>query len=53
MTEAKTVRFQNGHGYGHGVGLCQWCRQAEAKAGVAGEAIALEAYKGAKLIRAY
>lgn len=53
VTEASAVRFQNGHGWGHGVGLCQWCAQAEAKAGEGHERIVLGAYKGATLKRVY
>src|SRR5688500_8232647 len=47
------VRFYEGHGYGHGVGMCQWCCQARALAGWAHEDIVLRAYPGAKLVKAY
>lgn len=47
------VRFYDGHGYGHGVGMCQWCAQGQALAGWRHEDIVIDAYPGAKLIRAY
>lgn len=53
VNEAQTIRFINGHGYGHGVGLCQWCAQRQAQSGWNYEQIILAAYPGAKLIRAY
>jgi stage II sporulation protein D len=48
-----SVMFYDGHGAGHGVGLCQWCAQARAIAGQTCEQILLEAYPHAKLIPAY
>src|SRR5687768_7437751 len=48
-----TVRFYEGHGFGHGVGMCQWCCQARALAGWAHEDIVLRSYPGAKLVKAY
>lgn len=47
------IRFYDGHGYGHGVGLCQWCAQGQAQSGWRHEDIVLDAFPGAKLIRAY
>jgi stage II sporulation protein D len=47
------IRFVDGHGFGHGVGLCQWCAQAQAEAGVRHEDIVIGAYPGATLQRAY
>ena len=47
------VRFIDGHGYGHGVGMCQWCAQRMAETGTPHEDIVLKSYPGAKLIRAY
>jgi stage II sporulation protein D len=47
------VRFENGRGHGHGVGMCQWCVQAQALKGVPHEQILLSAYPGSRLIRAY
>lgn len=51
--DANAIRFDDGHGFGHGVGMCQWCAQAQAKKGVKHEDIVLSAYKGSKLVRAY
>lgn len=47
------IRFIDGHGFGHGVGLCQWCAQREALSGWRHEDIVVTAYPGSKLIRAY
>jgi peptidoglycan hydrolase-like amidase len=47
------VRFVEGHGNGHGVGMCQWCSEIRAEAGVRHEDIVLAAYPRAKLVRAY
>jgi stage II sporulation protein D len=51
--EEKVIRFVDGHGFGHGVGLCQWCAQAQAESGVPHEQIVLDAFRGATLQRAY
>jgi stage II sporulation protein D len=47
------IHFIGGRGYGHGVGLCQYCAEARAKAGMRHEDILLAAYPGARLLRAY
>jgi stage II sporulation protein D (peptidoglycan lytic transglycosylase) len=51
--EGDVVWLTDGHGYGHGVGMCQWCAQGQAMAGWRHEDIAVDAYPGSKLIRAY
>jgi len=48
-----SVRFFDGHGYGHGVGMCQWCAEARAEAGWSCVRILTEAFPQAKLIPAY
>ena len=53
VTEADTIRFAEGHGYGHGVGMCQWCAQSQAEVGMRGEEIVLRSFPGARLVRAY
>ena len=53
VDEGAAIRFTDGHGYGHGVGLCQWCAQHQAVAGWSHESILLDAYPQAKLMRAY
>lgn len=53
VADGNAIRFQDCHGFGHGVGLCQWCAESQAKRGVPHERIVTEAYKGSKLIRAY
>ena len=42
--------FFSGQGWGHGVGLCQWCSQEMAALGYDHEAILTHYYQGAKLI---
>ena len=53
VSEASSIRFQNGHGFGHGVGMCQWCIEAEGRQGVPHEKIVLDAFKGAVLVKGY
>lgn len=50
---ADTIRFEDGHGFGHGVGLCQWCAETEARRGERASQIVLAAFPSAKLLRAY
>jgi stage II sporulation protein D len=51
-----TVQLRNGRaffagqGWGHGVGLCQWCSQGMAELGYDYETILSHYYQGAKLI---
>jgi stage II sporulation protein D len=53
INEGAFVRFVNGHGSGHGVGLCQWCAQRRAELGMRYDDIVLAAYPGAVVLRAY
>jgi stage II sporulation protein D len=53
ITDSDSIRFVEGHGLGHGVGLCQWCSQRRAEEGMRHEDIVLAAYPHAKLVRAY
>ncbi|MDB5325227.1 MAG: hypothetical protein JWM57_796 [Phycisphaerales bacterium] len=48
-----TIRFTDGHGFGHGVGACQWCMQARALAGEDYRRIVTAAFPQAVLIAAY
>jgi stage II sporulation protein D len=50
---ADVIRFVEGHGNGHGVGLCQYCSEARAEAGMRHEDIVLSAFPRARLVRAY
>lgn len=52
-TSDTSVVFFDGHGYGHGVGMCQWCAQQQAAAGETYDQIVLAAYPQARLARAY
>lgn len=47
------VRFFNGHGFGHGVGMCQWCAQRRAELGMDYRQIVLLAYPRSTLVKAY
>lgn len=51
--DASSVTFYEGHGYGHGVGMCQWCAEAHATEGQNFAQILVDAYPQAKLVRAY
>jgi stage II sporulation protein D len=53
INDSDRVRFIEGHGWGHGVGMCQWCAQARAESGLSHEDIVLGAYPTAVLVRAY
>lgn len=53
VNEADDIRLVDGHGFGHGVGLCQWCAEHKASHGVRPEAIVTSAYPHSRLIRAY
>ena len=53
VNEPDSIRFAEGHGWGHGVGLCQWCAETQAEEGMRGEEIVLRSFPGAKLVRAY
>ena len=47
------VRLTDCHGWGHGVGMCQWCAQAQAQAGDDYRKIVLDAFPTAKILLAY
>jgi len=47
------IRFVNGHGSGHGVGMCQWCAERRAEMGMKYDQIVDAAYPGAIVLRAY
>jgi stage II sporulation protein D len=47
------IRFENGHGFGHGVGACQWCMQARALAGESYQQIVLQAFPKSVMVTAY
>jgi len=52
-TKANSITFFDGHGCGHGVGMCQYCAQAKALQGERAEQILAEAYPSSRLARAY
>lgn len=49
---ADQVRIR-GRGWGHGVGLCQWCAQGMAEAGQDWAGMLREFYPGAQVVKAY
>jgi len=53
INDPEAVRFVEGHGLGHGAGMCQWCAQTRADAGMRHEDIVLAAYQRARLVKAY
>ena len=53
ITDSDSIRFVEGHGFGHGVGFCQYCAQRRAELGMSAEEIVEAAYLKSKLIQAY
>jgi stage II sporulation protein D len=53
INDANAVRFVEGHGFGHGVGMCQWCAEIRARDGMRHEDIVVAAYPMSRLVKAY
>ncbi len=53
VNDPDKIRFVDGHGAGHGVGLCQWCAEVQAEHGVPHEQIIARAFPRSRLVRAY
>ena len=53
VNEGTAIRFSEGHGFGHGVGLCQWCAQQEALTGVPYDEIVQQAFPKSVVVKAY
>jgi stage II sporulation protein D len=53
INDSSQIRFVEGHGWGHGVGMCQWCAEKRAEDGLRHEDIILAAFPTAVLVRAY
>jgi stage II sporulation protein D len=51
--EPREIRFVNGHGFGHGVGMCQWCAQRRAELGMGFRDIVVLSYPQSKVVTAY
>jgi stage II sporulation protein D len=49
----RDIRLVNGHGFGHGVGLCQWCAQRRAELGMQFEQIVTLSYPRSTIVKAY
>lgn len=52
-TQHNQVRFEDGRGFGHAVGLCQWGSEGLARAGRSAAQILAFYYPGSRLVRAY
>ena len=50
-TDGADIVFENGRGFGHGVGLCQWGMQGLARRGWKAGAILHHYYPGCRLVR--
>ena len=48
-----SISFDDGHGFGHGVGACQWCMQAKALAGTPPRQIVIDLYPQSTVVEAY
>jgi len=53
INDPDVVRFVDGHGWGHGVGMCQWCAQRRAELTMSPEDIVLTAFQRSVLRKAY
>ncbi len=53
VDENDRVRFLEGRGFGHGVGLCQWGMEGQARIGRSASDILHFYYPGANIVRAY
>ena len=51
--DGERIVLENGHGFGHGVGLCQWGAEYLAEQDLTAEQILRFYYPGAVLVRAY
>jgi stage II sporulation protein D len=51
--QSDEIQFVEGHGWGHAVGMCQWCAQVMAERGRRHEDIVRLSFPGAVLVRAY
>ncbi len=53
INDSNAIQFVDGHGFGHGVGLCQYCAEARGRAGLAYPDILRAAFPKTKLLMAY
>jgi len=47
------ITFSDGHGFGHGIGLCQWGAEGQARHGRRADQILLYYFPGARIKKAY
>jgi stage II sporulation protein D len=53
VNEPTLIRITDGRGWGHGVGMCQWCAKGRADKGLLFERIVRDSFPTAELVRAY
>jgi len=53
VNQPTDIVFADGHGFGHGVGMCQWCAEAMARRGIPAVEIVRYSYPKAVLVKAY
>lgn len=53
VNDPANIRFVEGRGHGHGVGMCQWATQRRAELGMRHEDMVIASYPGSVLVRAY
>lgn len=53
VNQPTSVVFTEGRGFGHGVGMCQWCAESMARQGLPAEEIVRFSYPKAVLVKAY
>lgn len=53
IDRGEMIEIVDGHGFGHGVGACQWCMQAKALAGIDAISIVRSQYPQTAVVAAY
>ena len=53
IDDKEIIRLEDGKGFGHGLGLCQWGMEGQARQGKKAGEILRYYYPGSKLVRAY
>lgn len=53
LDDAAVIRLTDGHGFGHGLGLCQWGMEGQARQGRLAGSILRYYYPGSRIVRAF
>jgi len=53
INDSDSIRIVRGRGWGHGVGMCQWCCEARARAGLRWDEIIRASYPASQIVKAY